>query len=177
MSPAAGDLADRLGPLRSAFDRSFMDPPRPSGEAGDHLLAVGVGARRCAIRLAETAGLFADRPVTALPGPLPGLLGVATFRGVVVPVYGLASVLGDPPDPDPRWLVLAAGTPALALAFGRLDGHLRLPADALVRYPPDADRPRCLNGMARLPDRTLGVLDLRAIRAEIHALAGHPEGS
>ncbi|GGK24532.1 hypothetical protein GCM10010124_16310 [Pilimelia terevasa] len=170
-------LADRLAPLRASFDLSFMEPPRPAGDSGAHLLAIRSGGRPYALWVADTAGLFTDRPVTALPGPLPALLGVATFRGAVVPVYELAAVLGHPTGGVPRWLVLVAGTPALALAFDALDGHLRLPPEAVVRYGEDTSSHQWMNGMARLPGRTLGVVDLAAVRASIHTMTAHLEGS
>lgn len=132
MTVAAADLAERLADIRHAFDRSFAEPPRPVAARLEDLLAVRVAERPYAIRVTAIAGLFVDRTVTPVPGPLPELLGVAGFRGAIVPVYDLGALLGCPPSAAPRWLVLAADTPAVALAFDRVDGHLRVPAEALA---------------------------------------------
>jgi len=167
---------DGLTALRAAFDRSFMEAPRPPDTGGAHLLTFRAADRRYALRLEETAGVFADRPITALPGPRPELLGVATFRGQVTPVYDLAALLGHQAGTPGRWLVLVAGSPTLAVAFDELDGHVLVPAEALSRYPAGAGR-RGLSGMVQLDEQALGIVDLAAVRATIHANSGHGEES
>src|ERR1700760_4167096 len=114
-----GDISvrGRIDELRGDFDRSFAEPARSHDVEHAELLAVRAGGRPYALRLSQTAGLHPDRPVTPLPGPIPALLGLAGFAGTVVPVYDLAGLLGHPGATRPRWLVLAAGTPPLALAF------------------------------------------------------------
>jgi purine-binding chemotaxis protein CheW len=79
------------------------------------------------VRLDELGGLFVDRPITPLPSPVPQLLGVAGFRGAVVPVYDLAALLGHRRAGSPRWMVLTSGADAVALAFDSVAGHLRAP--------------------------------------------------
>ena len=125
-------VAGRIARLRRDFDRSFAEPVRRHDEEHVELLAIRAGGRRYALRLAQSAGLHPDRPVTPLPGPLPALLGLAGFAGTVVPIYDLAALLGHPIGEKPRWLVLAAGLPALGLAFHQLDGHVRVAAEAIV---------------------------------------------
>lgn len=172
MSPE--QVTDQLSRLRGEFDHSFTEPAR--SHAGQHaeLLAVSAGGQPYALRLSQTAGLFPDRPVTPLPGPLGPLLGVAGFSGTIVPVYDLAALLGHAVPDRPRWLVLAAGTPPLALAFHRLDGHVRVPGDAIVTEP-GGDRQRgCLRGMVPLAGGTRPIVDLPAARVAVHVLAGHP---
>ncbi|MEV6932249.1 chemotaxis protein CheW [Dactylosporangium sp. NPDC051485] len=176
----AGDMHRRLARLREDFDRSFADPPRQEVAGHDDLLAIRAGGVRYALRLTQAAGLFPDRPVTRLPGPLPALLGVAGFRGAIVPVYELAAVLGTwstPAIPDdagntPRWLVLAAGTPPVALAFERLDGHLRMPRDALVEEAAGHGPQGCLRGIVPLPDGARPIVDVAAVRAAVQAAVG-----
>ncbi|GAA2526453.1 chemotaxis protein CheW [Pilimelia columellifera] len=175
MNAQTRGLAERLTDLRESFDRSFVDPPRPPGGATEHLLAIRAADHPYALRLNETAGLFADRAVTPLPGPVTALCGVATFRGVIVPVYSLAALLGRQPRADPRWLALVLGAPALAVGFDALDGHLRLPAEALVFLAPGSERRGCLSGLATLPDQQLSVVDLAAVRDTIHVMAAHPK--
>ena len=175
---AETDLARRLNELREAFDRSFADPPRAEVAGHDDLLAVRAGGRRYALRLTQAAGLFPDRPVTRLPGPVSALLGVAGFRGVIVPVYSLAAVFGTGGttaglhNSRPRWLVLAAGLPPVALAFDELDGHLRVPSDALVEETDGHGPHGCLRGIVPLDGGSLPIVDVPAVRAAVLAEVG-----
>jgi chemotaxis signal transduction protein len=174
------DLERRLTGLRADFDRSFADPPRREVAGHDDLLAIRAGGVRYALRLTQAAGLFPDRPVTRLPGPLAALLGVAGFRGAIVPVYELAAVLGTRSTPAgssqredvPRWLVLAAGTPLVALAFEELDGHLRVPRDGLVEESAGHGPHGCLRGIVPLPDGARPIVDVPAVRAAVQAAVG-----
>jgi purine-binding chemotaxis protein CheW len=171
MSPDT--VAERLAELRGDFDRSFTEPARRYDREHVELLAVRAGDRPYALRLSQSAGLYPDRPVTPLPGPVGALLGVAGFGGGTVPVYDLAALLGHPAPDRPRWLVLATGAPPLAFAFHHLDGHLRVPADTIVVEAGAAAG--SLRGMVPLPGGTRAIVDLPAARAAVHALTGHPD--
>ena len=166
-------VTGRLAGLREEFDRSFAEPLRRHDAEHAELLAVQAGGRPYALRLSQTSGLYPDRPVTALPGPLPALLGVAGFGGQIVPVYDLAALLGHPVPDRPRWLVLAAGTPVLALAFHDLDGHVRVPAATIIAEGRQSTG--CVRGMVELPGGTRPIVDVPAARAAVHRLAGHHE--
>lgn len=112
--------------LAAAFDDAFAAAqvaPPPQAD----LLAIGVGGDRFALPLAHVAGMFADRRITKIPSRRADLLGLAAFRGTVLPVFDLAARLGYTAARAPRWLVLAAAAP-LAFAFERFDGHVRLAA-------------------------------------------------
>lgn len=168
-------VAGRIIRLRDDFDRSFSEPVRNHDEEHTELLAIRSGDRPYALKLAQTAGLHPDRPVTPLPGPLPALLGLVGFAGTVVPVYDLATLLGHPAAERPRWMVLAIGTPPLGLAFHELDGHVRVPTELIVAED-DADcRTGCLRGMVVLDGVTRPIVDVSACRASVHALAGHAQ--
>jgi chemotaxis signal transduction protein len=164
-------VAERLAGLRGDFDRSFTEPVRRHDTEHTELLAIQAGGRPYALRLSQTSGLYPQRAVTPLPGPLPALLGVAGFGGGIVPVYDLAAILGHPVADRPRWLVMAAGTPPLALAFHALDGHLRVPADSIVSECRQGTG--SLRGMVPLPGGTRSIVDLPATRTAVHLLNGH----
>jgi purine-binding chemotaxis protein CheW len=127
----SGGLADRAAALRARFDRSFAEPPRGAAAATEDLLAIRLGGAPYALRLAELAGLFADRKVAPLPSAVRELLGVAGFRGAIVPVYDLRLLLGCTATAPPRWLVIAAQLP-VGFGFDVLEGHLRVSADAIA---------------------------------------------
>jgi len=131
MSAAMPGLAYRAAELRAAFDRAFAAPWRADVAARHDLIAIGIGNQACALRLADIAGLFADKKITPVPGGRRALLGIAGFRGALLPVFSLHTLLGLAGAPAPRWLVVAAAAP-VALAFEAFDGHLRAAADAIM---------------------------------------------
>jgi chemotaxis signal transduction protein len=125
------DVTGRLAELRRAFDQTFGEPPA-RGTEPEGLLAIRSGGEY-AVRLAEVGGLFVDRTIVRLPSPLPDLLGVATLRHEVVPVYGLSGLLGHGAGRDlPRWLLVVRGVQPVALAFEQFEGHLRVLPSAIV---------------------------------------------
>jgi len=134
MTASTAQLAERVAALRSEFDRTFAAPRRIDTAIKHDLLAIRVGAEPFALRLAEVAGLFASRQITRVPGGDAALLGMAGFRGAVVPVYALGALLSFPSSRQaPRWLVVTAAAP-VALAFDAFEGHLRAAAaDILPR--------------------------------------------
>ncbi|WIM93679.1 chemotaxis protein CheW [Actinoplanes oblitus] len=165
-------MLSRVERLRADFDHSFSVPARTLDDEAVELLAVGAGGRAYALRLSQTSGLYPDRPVTPLPTTVPALRGLAGFAGVVVPVYDLAALLGHAIAEEPRWLVLATGTPPLALAFHQLDHHVRVPVADVVDGSGTTSR-SCLRGMVRLPDGDRPIVDVPATRALAHRMAGH----
>jgi purine-binding chemotaxis protein CheW len=167
------NVTERLAALRNDFDRSFAEPARQQDVEYAELLAIHAGGRPYALRLSQASGVHCDRPVTPLPGPQAALLGVAGFSGAIVPVYDLAALLGHPVPERPRWLVLAGGTPPLALAFHELDGHVRVPISIIVGEPDGNTGRDVLRGMAPLPGGTRPIVDLLSARAVVHQLAGH----
>lgn len=107
--------------LRDAFDRGFADPPAPPRPPHvDYVLAVAAGTP-IALRLAEISALHVDLRIAAVPTPRRELVGVATVRNVVVPVYDLAQLLGDRGPGTAsiglRWAVLVGAQDPIALAF------------------------------------------------------------
>ena len=125
MMEAASHVSERAAELRRDFDRSFAEPPRVDTVVKDDLLAIRLGAQGFAMRLSEITGLFADKKVTRVPGASAALLGIAGFRGSIVPVYDLQSLLGHSGGQTPRWLVIAAAAP-VAFAFEAFEGQLRV---------------------------------------------------
>ena len=117
---AATRLTGRAAELRSAFDGGFAEPIVLDATVKADLLAIRVGAEACALRLNEISGLLVDKKITRVPGGAPALLGIAGFRGAIMPVFNLQSLLGRSTAATPRWLVIA---PA----------HSRPPADLVSR--------------------------------------------
>jgi chemotaxis signal transduction protein len=114
--------------LRRAFDIAFAQPSAGRGDSAEAFLALRVGSDAYAVRVREIAGFAAARKVVPLSSPIPEMLGLASIRGGLVPVYGLAALLGyGDRDGPPRWFLLCGGADSLALAFADFDGYLELP--------------------------------------------------
>lgn len=131
MTGSASSLNARAAELRAEFDRAYAEPLRIDSAVRTELLAIRTRAQAFALRLSEIAGLYADRKVTPVPGGGAALLGVAGFRGAILPVYDLGALLGEPGGEAPRWLVVAATAP-VALAFDAFDGQLRVTEEAIL---------------------------------------------
>jgi chemotaxis signal transduction protein len=118
--------------LRRHFDQAFAEPHRPPPAASVDLLALRLSGRRYAIRQDQVSGLVARRPVIALPSSHPHLLGLAGVRGVLVPVFSLAGLMGATASGERAdWLVLCGHDEPVGLAFQDLDRYVRVPLTAL----------------------------------------------
>jgi chemotaxis signal transduction protein len=178
MSGQPSSLADRAGALRLAFDRSFAQEARRDTTPMENLLAFHLGSEPYALRLSEIGGLFVDRKITPVPGDAASLLGIAGFRGSVVPVYDLHALLGRPASETPRWLAVVAGA-SVAVAFETFVGHLRVPREAIMRREAGQQASRLVREFASIGDGVWPVVHLPfvldAIREQSPAISrGEP---
>ena len=139
----------RATELRMAFDQSFAQASAGVSASTEAFLAIGVGGDNYALRLSEISGLYTNKKVLALPSDVPELLGVASFRGALIPVYDLRVLLGYPVNLRPRWLVQVAAATPIGLAFDRFDGHLHLPRDAIGKEEKAQEREQHLTESLR----------------------------
>jgi purine-binding chemotaxis protein CheW len=156
-------MLQRAADLRRAFDRTFSEPPARGAEDTQSLLALRAGGGAYAVRLAEIAGLFADRTTVPLPSPVSEFLGVAGLRHGVVPVYSLGGLLGHAPGGDPpRWLIVARAAHPVAFAFERFEGHLRVSPSAVLRSRNEAALAH-VPATVRLADGMRGVVSIGSL--------------
>ncbi|VTR92559.1 chemotaxis protein : Putative chemotaxis signal transduction protein CheW OS=Actinoplanes friuliensis DSM 7358 GN=AFR_25675 PE=4 SV=1: CheW [Gemmata massiliana] len=178
----APDLRDDVEQMRRSFDQVFAAPdPPPAGERDD-FVAVRVGGRPFALRVAELVRIEAGRKIVALPGGDPWLLGLAACQGKLIPVYSLELALGDRTTGENTWLGICGREDPLGLAFGALEGYFRVPrADV---YGPgeagsqqnDAHRSVSIGGALRTVVHLPSVL--AAIRERVTAhTSTEPEGA
>jgi len=119
--------ATTLSELRRVFDEGFMEAVAGTRAQFDDLLAIRVRGDPYAIRLADIDGLFVERRIVPLPTPVPALLGLAGFRGQMVPVYELGQLLAYAASLEPpRWLLMAKAREPFALAFDAFDAQLHV---------------------------------------------------
>lgn len=130
----------RAEQLRRAFDQSFEVASHRETTFTEDFLGIRVAEDPYAIRLSEISGLFLDKAITRLPGSASGLVGVAAFRGAIVPVYDLRVLLGYPESGPPRWLALAVAPTPLGLAFDKFEHHLRVPPETIAKQDTEGQR-------------------------------------
>ena len=165
MSASAAD--DRAAALRDAFDLSFSRASAVRAAASENLLTIRIGTDQYALRLASVSGLFAGKRISWVPSPVPELLGIAGFRGVVQPVYDLAMLLGHPKAAVPRWIVVAAPQ-AVGLAFEGFGGFVSAAPDAVVTRPRGgADTPQLHVNAFLESGGTYPIIDVASVLARI----------
>jgi chemotaxis signal transduction protein len=118
--------------LRRRFDASFAAPAasRPEPLAG--LLAIRVGSDPYALRMSEIAGLHVGVKIVPIPSPVAPLLGIVGIRGMMAPIYDLATLLRYPPPASARWFVLARAPQPVGFAFETFESHLQVTQASLA---------------------------------------------
>jgi purine-binding chemotaxis protein CheW len=164
MTALAPVSADRVSELRADFDAAFAQPARPERNEWVDLLAIRVGDVPYAVRVADLAGIYVDKAITAVPGSPAAVRGLAGFRGAVVVVYDLAVLLGGAGGAAGRWIAAAAADNQVAFAFTQFDGHVRVDSDAFALGADDADGSRAretvhVSGVVRPIIRVSTLLD------------------
>ena len=122
--------------LREEFDRSFAQAERAERPEQLDFLSLRIAGDPYAVRLSEIQSLHVSRKVVLAPSPLPALLGMAGFRGVLTPIYDLGQLLGYQAEPSAKWLVIARSAAPVAFAFATFEAHLRVTLDGLSAAEP-----------------------------------------
>lgn len=157
------ELSETAETLRRSFDRSFAEAPRPPGEPPEDFLSIRVAGEVYAVRLAEVAGLYADRKTVPLPSPLPELLGIVSVRGTISPVYDLAALLGHAAGDTGRWLLLTGRNEVIALGFSGFDGHFRSARSDVARQDGAQSPGRPVREIVRAGDGVRPIVDLTSL--------------
>ena len=123
----------RAGQLRRDFDALFAEATAAPQPGEESFLAVSAGGDPYALPVSQIGGLARDRSLVPLPGAPPDFVGLAGLRGAVLPVWDLAGLLGYAPAAG-RWMAIAAGDTAWAVAFEGFDGYLKLATQDLRPY-------------------------------------------
>jgi len=163
-SEGADRARDLAATLRRAFDDSFAAPARARSDEVERLLLLRIGDDAYALKLSEIAGLTTARKLVPLPSTIGEVLGVVGIRGEIVPVYGLAALLGyESVASAPRWFVLLADADAVALAFDGFEGYIELASSDVHPVTPSGDGPAHVQALARARDRVVSVLAVRSL--------------
>jgi purine-binding chemotaxis protein CheW len=172
MNETAG-LRSKAGDLREAFDLTFASLPPPLEEVDD-ILTIRVAGDPYAIRLSEMAGLIEGRKVVPILSVTADLLGLAGIRGGLVPVFGLASILGCRQAPgSPRWMILCGVEEPIALAFADFENYLRVPKSSSHEDGNPSATSRYVRQAVSIQGIVRAVIAIPAIVAAIRSRIGH----
>lgn len=132
----------------------------------DDAIVVWLGAGRFAVDLASVAEVGRVPAVTRVPGLPAWLSGVANWRGRILPLLDLRTLLGAEPaelDHRARLVVLTEGPIAAGLLVEAVEGTTGLPD--VAAFPP-ASAPagsHLLSGQAPREEGPIAVLDVAAV--------------
>lgn len=150
-----------LAPAPDLQDTTAADPP-----VSTDAIVVRLGAGRFAVDLASVAEVGRAPAVTRVPGLPAWLAGVANWRGRILPVLDLRSLLGAEAvalDSHGRLIVLTDGAIAVGLVVDAVDGTTSLTDVAPF---PTASAPvgsHLVSGQSPREDGPLAVLDVSAV--------------
>ena len=114
--------------MREAFDSVFAEPDRIRTTDLEDFLAIRVGERPFALRVAELVRIESARKIVALPRADAWLLGLASSQGRLIPVYDMELALGfDRNADEKKRLAICGRDEPIGLAFDSLEGYFRIP--------------------------------------------------
>jgi len=172
MSANEARMSETAAGLRVAFDRTFSQATQTGIAAAEKLLAFRIGSHPYLVRLAELAGVFANKRITWLPSHVPELLGLAGLRSTVLPVYDLGMLLGSPRAAASRWLLVTASTP-VGFTFDDFDGYLSVRPEDIVPENRAEARERHVLEVVVAVDGVRPLVSLASVLESIERFASH----
>lgn len=170
MNEVSADAARRLAQLRRDFDQAFTDPHQDEAEDVENLLAIRLQEDLYGLSTREIAAVERAGSVVPLPSRSQGLIGIVGRRGAILPVYGLASLLGYERSREaPRWLVVCGEGGTLALAVSELEGYVQVAKGNF--HPPDRDPRKHVHRFARVGETVRAIISVPSI---LEAIQGGP---
>ena len=129
-----------------------------------------LGSSRYAVDMTDVAEVAMVPEVTRLPGSGPWLLGIANWRGRMLPVLDLRPLLDAPMVPlagSARLVVVARDDLVVGLVAEAVPGVYDDPLDEVVPPPPTlpVDAARLVTGQVADAHGPIAVLDVAAVLA------------
>lgn len=158
--------------------RAFLPPKRDA--APMQLLVLDCGQQRLAIDILQVAEVQKQPPLTHVPRMPSYHIGVASVRGVIMPVVHLGGVLGLSASPQSRphrfeRIVVLRGPAPLGLAVDRIVQVVRLEQHQLM--PAKDEAAAHLPWAAAFAPLPFGLTAVLAVDALEHALRPHAGAS
>jgi purine-binding chemotaxis protein CheW len=135
------------------------------------LVVFGLGREEYALPIEQVQEIIRAVEPRTLPHADPGLLGVINLRGVTIPVFDLALVLGgSPQEGDGKIIVIEGESQRVGIVVDEVSEVLTV-SDQQLEEPPVGD-PR-LSAIAKVDERLIVLVDptalLRSLSLELAA--------
>jgi len=124
-----------------------------------------------AVRVHHITGITKRGVILPVPSTVPELLGVAVVRGVLVPVFNLAALLGLPPSAELQWFLLTNRETPVAFAFDGLDGRVEVER-AHLYVDETASQRKHTHELAEVGSTVRAVIDVPGLMEAIRQSAG-----
>lgn len=156
-------------PVLAWVDEAAVPPP--SVDAAPHeLLVFGLAEETYAVPIESVREIVKVPVLTEVPRAAPGLLGVMSLRGEVLPVYDvklrlkLVDVIAPVTGPNDVWrssriVVVRDVRGDAGLLVDSVQQVLRLKASLIEAPPPGGAEPQCIDGVARLAEQLIILLN------------------
>jgi purine-binding chemotaxis protein CheW len=171
MSTKDSKLEGKVAEMRGLFDESFAVALREQVTAPEPMLAITVEGEPFALRVREIDGLAVSKEkIVPVPSRVPELLGLTGVRGVVVPVFSLARLLGfDSERGQMLWLVFCGERHSpIALAFEGMERQFEV-ASGEIFARQEAHGSRYVSATVGEGATLRGVISVPALVASIKA--------
>ena len=137
MNMAASELESRIGEMRRLFDESFAVAPIEQITQLEPMLAITLEGECFAIPISEISGLVVlTEKIVPVPSRVPEMLGLTGVRGIVVPVFSLAELLGfNSQREQAHWLVFCGERQnPVALAFETMERMFEVSSTEIIAH-------------------------------------------
>jgi chemotaxis signal transduction protein len=162
-------LDPRVLQLRANFDAAFAEAPTAIVQESAVFLALKVGGDPYALRATEINGLARGRKAALLPLAPKGFMGFSGVRGVLLPIWSLAILLGYSQEGSADWQVQASGEDPWGLAFDGFDGTMNLALESLRPYACQGSMAAFVRQAAHNQDIPRPILELSLIGEHIRS--------
>src|SRR5512132_688584 len=155
-------IASETASRASAIPLRFRERVR-SRTGGSKLLVFVVGGERFAVEVQAVDEVVESATLHVLPDGPPGLLGVFPLRGVLLPLFAPAVLLGLPARDAGVALVMRSGARRIALAVDEVDDVVSITFAELRDAPVSVNADELVAGLLWRDGEIISVLDARAL--------------
>jgi purine-binding chemotaxis protein CheW len=171
MNTTVSKLEGKIAEMRRHFDESFAVALPERVSEPEPMIAITVEGERFAVRVREIEGLaLSKEKIVPVPSRVPELLGLTGVRGVVVPVFSLAKLLGfDSERGHAPWLVFCGDRQSsIALAFEVMERQFEV-ASTEIFAREEASGHRYVNGTVCEGSTLRGIISIPSLVEYIKA--------
>ncbi len=164
-------LKSKIAEMQRLFDESFALALPDQVTAPEPMLAITLESEPFALRVHEIIGVALNKEkIVSVPSRVPELLGLTGIRGVIVPVFSLARLLGfDSEHCQAYWLVLCGERQSpIVLAFEGLEQQFEVASTEIFAHE-DAPGHRYVSGTVCEGGTLRSVIDIPSLVEYIKA--------